>query len=34
VAIIGGGALGLECGYYLSRTGYDVDIYEREAVAG
>jgi len=34
VAIIGGGASGLTCGYYLARTGYDVDIYEREAVAG
>ncbi len=34
VAIIGAGASGLTCGYYLARTGYEVDIYEREAVAG
>ena len=25
---------GLTCGYYLSRIGYEVDIYEAEAVAG
>ncbi len=34
IAIIGAGASGLTCGYYLARTGYEVDIYEREAVAG
>jgi len=34
VAIIGAGASGLTCGYYLARTGYEVDIYEQEAVAG
>jgi len=34
VAIIGAGASGLTCGYYLARTGYEVDIYEREFVAG
>ena len=34
VAIIGAGASGLTCGYYLARTGYEVDVYERESVAG
>jgi NADH-quinone oxidoreductase subunit F len=34
VAIIGAGASGLTCGYYLARTGYEVDIYEQESVAG
>ncbi|HHY81917.1 MAG TPA: FAD-dependent oxidoreductase [Clostridiales bacterium] len=34
VAIIGAGASGLTCGYYLARTGYEVDIYEKESVAG
>lgn len=34
VAIVGAGASGLTCGYYLSRIGYEVDIYEAEAVAG
>jgi len=34
VAIIGAGASGLTCGYYLARSGYEVDIYERESVAG
>ena len=34
VAIVGAGASGLTCGYYLARTGYEVDIYEREPVAG
>ena len=34
VSIIGGGAAGLSCGYYLVRIGYDVDIYESEKVAG
>ncbi len=34
VAIIGAGASGLTCGYYLARTGYEVDIFEQESVAG
>ena len=34
VAIIGAGAAGLTCGYYLARIGYEVDIYEAENVAG
>ena len=34
VSVIGGGAAGLSCGYYLARIGYDVDIYESEKVAG
>ena len=34
VAIIGAGASGLTCGYYLVRIGYDVDIYESESIAG
>lgn len=34
VAIIGAGASGLTCGYYLTRIGYDVDVYESESVAG
>lgn len=34
VAIIGAGASGLTCGYYLVRIGYKVDIYESHPVAG
>ena len=34
VAIIGAGASGLTCGYYLARIGYDVHVFETEAVAG
>ena len=34
VAIIGAGASGLTCGYYLVRLGYDVDVFESESVAG
>ena len=34
VAVIGAGASGLTCGYYLARIGYDVDAYDSEAVAG
>ena len=34
VSVIGAGAAGLTCGYYLARIGYDVDIYESEDVAG
>lgn len=34
VAIIGAGASGLTCAYYLVRIGYTVDVYESESVAG
>jgi NADH-quinone oxidoreductase subunit F len=34
VAIIGAGASGLTCGYYLVRIGYSVDVYETQPVAG
>jgi len=34
VAVIGAGASGLTCAYYLSRIGYEVDVYESESVAG
>ncbi|MDR3278887.1 MAG: FAD-dependent oxidoreductase [Synergistaceae bacterium] len=34
VAIIGAGAAGLSCGYYLTRIGYEINIYESEQVAG
>ncbi len=34
VGIIGAGPSGLTCGYYLSRLGYTVDIYEEKSVAG
>ncbi len=34
VAIIGSGLSGLTCGYYLARLGYEIDVYEKEAVAG
>jgi NADH-quinone oxidoreductase subunit F len=34
VAIIGAGPSGLTCGYYLSRIGYDVDVFEAQNVAG
>ncbi len=34
VGIIGAGPSGLTCGYYLSRLGYTVDIYEEKNVAG
>jgi len=34
IAIIGAGASGLTCGYYLVNIGYDVDIYESENIAG
>lgn len=34
VAIIGAGASGLTCGYYLVKIGYDVDIFESLPVAG
>jgi len=34
VSIVGAGAAGLTCGHYLARLGYEVDVYESEAVAG
>jgi NADH-quinone oxidoreductase subunit F len=34
VAIIGAGASGLTCAYYLVRIGYFVDVYEAQPVAG
>jgi NADH-quinone oxidoreductase subunit F len=34
VAIIGAGASGLTCGYYLVRNGYEVDVFEQESIAG
>ena len=34
VAIIGAGASGLTCAYYLVRIGYNVDVYEAESEAG
>jgi len=34
VAIIGAGASGLTCGYYLVRIGYTVDVFETQPVAG
>ncbi len=34
IAIIGAGASGLTCAYYLVKIGYNVDVYESEDVAG
>ncbi|MCL2074206.1 MAG: FAD-dependent oxidoreductase [Marinilabiliaceae bacterium] len=34
VAIIGAGASGLTCAYYLVNIGYDCDVYESEELAG
>lgn len=34
VAVIGAGASGLTCAYYLVRIGYSVDVYEAQPVAG
>jgi len=34
VAVIGAGASGLTCAYYLVRIGYAVDVFESESVAG
>lgn len=34
VSIVGAGAAGLTCAYYLARIGYDVDVFEAEGVAG
>ena len=31
IGIIGGGIMGLACGWYLARANYDVTIYERDA---
>lgn len=34
VAVIGAGASGLTCAYYLVNIGYDVDVFESQNVAG
>jgi NADH-quinone oxidoreductase subunit F len=34
VAVVGAGASGLTCGYYLVRNGYEVDVFEQESIAG
>jgi NADPH-dependent glutamate synthase beta subunit-like oxidoreductase len=34
VAIIGSGPAGLSCGYYLAQEGYQVTMFERDAVPG
>lgn len=34
IAIIGAGASGLTCAYYLTRIGYDVDVFELHDMAG
>jgi NADH-quinone oxidoreductase subunit F len=34
VAVVGAGASGLTCAYYLVNIGYDVDVFESQAVAG
>lgn len=34
VAIIGGGAAGMTAAYYLSKKGYDTEVYERQTHAG
>jgi protoporphyrinogen oxidase len=34
IAIIGGGAAGLAAGYELSKTGFDIDVYERDSTLG
>lgn len=34
IGIIGSGPSGLTCGYYLSRLGYDVAVYEKSPVVG
>ena len=34
VAIIGAGAAGLTCAYYLARIGYDIDVFEEHDTAG
>lgn len=34
IAVIGAGASGLTCAYYLARIGYDVDVFESHNTAG
>jgi NADH-quinone oxidoreductase subunit F len=34
IAVIGTGASGLTCAYYLVNIGYDVDVFESEKIAG
>lgn len=34
VSVIGAGAAGLTCAYYLARLGFEVDVYESKPVAG
>jgi NADH-quinone oxidoreductase subunit F len=34
VAVIGAGASGLTCAYYLVNIGYDVDVFESQSIAG
>jgi len=34
VAVVGAGASGLTCAYYLVNIGYDVDVFESQSVAG
>ena len=34
VAVVGAGASGLTCAYYLVNIGYDVDVFESQKVAG
>ena len=34
VAVVGAGAAGLTCAYYLVNIGYDVDVFESQGVAG
>ena len=34
VAVLGAGASGLTCAYYLARIGYDVDVFEAHDTAG
>jgi NADH-quinone oxidoreductase subunit F len=34
IAIVGAGAAGLTCGYYMARIGYEINVYESEEVAG
>ena len=34
IAVVGAGASGLTCAYYLARMGYEVDVYEANPVVG
>ena len=34
IAVVGAGASGLTCAYYLVNIGYDVDVFESQSVAG